>query len=65
MKAMQKLLNTMPIIAIKFNGTSFDCQTKAGYVAANLSFAIEHDSIKEELIINLFAQDCGYALIIY
>ncbi len=49
-KAMQKLLDITPIMAVKFNGTFFDCQTKTGHITANLSFAIERSDIKEELI---------------
>ncbi|MCF6344597.1 MAG: UTP--glucose-1-phosphate uridylyltransferase [Devosiaceae bacterium] len=49
-KAMQKLLAIKPILATKITGTVFDCQTKAGFIAANLSFAIERSDIKEELI---------------
>ena len=47
--AMAELLKEQPVFAYKFNGTRFDCGDKAGFLMANVAFALEHPEIKDTL----------------
>ena len=44
-----ELLKEQPVFAYKFNGTRFDCGDKAGFLKANVAFALEHPEIKDTL----------------
>lgn len=48
--AMASLLNDQPIYGYKFEGKRFDCGSKAGFLRANIAFALENEEIKEELL---------------
>lgn len=48
--AMAVLLQDQPIYGYKFNGKRFDCGSKAGFLKANIAFALENADIKKELI---------------
>ena len=43
--AMAGLIGTQPFHGLRFAGTRYDCGDKAGYVAANLAFALARDDI--------------------
>lgn len=48
--AMASLLEDQPIYGYKFSGKRFDCGSKAGFLKANIAFALENKEIKKELI---------------
>lgn len=48
--AMAKLLQEQSIYGFGYEGTRFDCGTKAGFQMANLSFAMDRPDIKKELL---------------
>lgn len=43
--AIRKLSETQPIYGQRFNGQTFDCGSKAGFLAANYALAMERDDI--------------------
>ena len=43
--AMLKLHANQPFHALKYSGSSFDCGTKVGFLAANVAFALEREEI--------------------
>jgi UTP--glucose-1-phosphate uridylyltransferase len=43
--AMVTLAKTQPFYGLKFEGRSFDCGSKIGFLAANVSYALERDDI--------------------
>lgn len=51
--SMSALLNEQPIFGYKFKGTRFDCGDKAGFLLANMAFALERPEMREKLIPNL------------
>ena len=48
--AMARLLETQSIYGFSYEGTRFDCGTKAGFQMANLSFAMDRPEIRERLM---------------
>ena len=38
---MIKLAKTQPFYGLKFDGRSFDCGSKIGFLAANVAYALE------------------------
>lgn len=48
--AMAVLLQNQPIYGYKFKGKRFDCGSKAGFLKANIAFALEKEDIKKDLI---------------
>jgi UTP--glucose-1-phosphate uridylyltransferase len=51
--AMIRLAQTQPFLGLKFEGASFDCGSKIGFLAANVAYALARDDIapqfREEL----------------
>ncbi len=51
--AIRKLSETQPIYGMKYEGRTFDCGSKAGFLAANVAFALDRPEIaadfREEL----------------
>jgi UTP--glucose-1-phosphate uridylyltransferase len=43
--AMIELARTQPCYALKFEGRSFDCGSKVGFLTANVAYALERDDI--------------------
>lgn len=43
--AMAATIGSVPFHAVRFEGTRFDCGDKAGYLAANIAYALERDDI--------------------
>jgi UTP--glucose-1-phosphate uridylyltransferase len=41
--AMIRLMATQPFHGLKYNGTTYDCGDKIGFLSANVAFALEHD----------------------
>jgi len=48
--AMARLLQTQAIYGYRYEGTRFDCGTKAGFQMANLSFAMERPDLRKQLL---------------
>jgi len=46
--AMLTLARTQPFYGLKFEGRSFDCGAKIGFLAANVAYALERDDIAPE-----------------
>jgi UTP--glucose-1-phosphate uridylyltransferase len=47
--AMLALSKTQPFYGLKFEGRSFDCGSKIGFLAANVAYALARDDIAPEL----------------
>ena len=47
--AMKILLEHQSFTAVQYDGRSFDCGSKVGFIAANLAFALERDDIAPDL----------------
>ena len=43
--AMIQLAKTQPFYGLQFEGRSFDCGSKVGFLAANVSYALEREDI--------------------
>jgi len=43
--AMAQLIGRQPFAGVRFEGDRFDCGDKAGFVAANIAFALERDDL--------------------
>ena len=50
---MMRLLEKQPVYGFKFDGRTFDCGSKLGFLAANVAYALARDDIapafREEL----------------
>jgi UTP--glucose-1-phosphate uridylyltransferase len=44
--AMARTIGTVPFHGLRFEGTRFDCGTKAGFLEANVAFALERGDLK-------------------
>ena len=44
--AMARTIGTIPFHGLRFEGTRFDCGTKAGFLEANVAFALERGDLK-------------------
>jgi UTP--glucose-1-phosphate uridylyltransferase len=42
---MLALAKSQPFYGLKFDGRSFDCGSKIGFLAANMSYALERDDL--------------------
>lgn len=47
--AMAELLTEQPIFGFNFEGTRFDCGSKAGFVMANLAYALEREDLRDDI----------------
>jgi UTP--glucose-1-phosphate uridylyltransferase len=47
--AMIELAKTQPFYGLQFEGRSFDCGSKVGFLAANISYALERDDLAAEV----------------
>jgi UTP--glucose-1-phosphate uridylyltransferase len=47
--AMQHLAQTQPFYGVRFQGRTFDCGSKAGFLAANFAYALKREDIAAEL----------------
>jgi UTP--glucose-1-phosphate uridylyltransferase len=45
---MLALSKTQPFYGLKFEGRSFDCGSKIGFLAANIAYALERPDIAPE-----------------
>ncbi|MHA1523346.1 MAG: UTP--glucose-1-phosphate uridylyltransferase GalU [Alphaproteobacteria bacterium] len=47
--AMIELMNSQPFYGVRFNGRTFDCGSKLGFLLANVTLALERDEIAPAL----------------
>ena len=48
--AMIALLERQPFTAVSYKGKSFDCGSKAGFLAANIAFALQRADLRPALL---------------
>ncbi len=48
--AMLALLKTQPFYALEYEGRAFDCGSKAGFLAANLAYALERPDLRDAVL---------------
>lgn len=48
--AMLALLQDQPFTAVKFDGETFDCGSKIGFLLANLAFGLDREDLAKELL---------------
>ncbi|MBC8051000.1 MAG: UTP--glucose-1-phosphate uridylyltransferase, partial [Chitinophagales bacterium] len=46
--AMKTLMETQPFYALKYEGRSYDCGSKLGFLQANVAFALESKELGEK-----------------
>jgi UTP--glucose-1-phosphate uridylyltransferase len=46
---MLRLAQTQPFFGLKFEGKTFDCGSKIGFLAANIAYALARDDIAPAL----------------
>ena len=51
--AMIKLRESQLFTAVEYEGKSFDCGSKVGFLAANVAFALEREDLSDELRVEL------------
>jgi len=47
--AMEMLLDRQPVYGFRFNGKRFDCGDKAGFLMANLAYAMDRPEMAEKI----------------
>jgi len=47
--AMQTLMHSQPFVGVKYEGQSFDCGSKIGFLTANIAYALERDDLAPAL----------------
>jgi UTP--glucose-1-phosphate uridylyltransferase len=47
--AMAKMIGAYPFHGVRFSGTRFDCGTKAGFLKANIAFALARPDLGEDM----------------
>jgi UTP--glucose-1-phosphate uridylyltransferase len=47
---MLKLADQQPFSAYEFGGETFDCGSKAGFILANVAFALDREDIKSLVV---------------
>jgi UTP--glucose-1-phosphate uridylyltransferase len=45
--AMRALLKKQPFYALKYEGRTFDCGSKAGFLAANIAYALDRSDLRD------------------
>jgi UTP--glucose-1-phosphate uridylyltransferase len=51
--ALQTLMHTQPFVGVKYEGQSFDCGSKIGFLTANLVYALDRPDIREGFLAEL------------
>jgi len=57
--AMQTLMHSQSFTGVKYQGQSFDCGSKIGFLTANVVYALDRDDIREGFIKQLRLLDLG------
>jgi UTP--glucose-1-phosphate uridylyltransferase len=47
---MLTLLETQHFFAVEYEGRAFDCGSKAGFLAANVAFAIDRADLRDTVV---------------
>jgi len=47
--AMLKMMETEPYYGVSFNGRTYDCGSKFGFLEANIMLALKHDDVRDEV----------------
>ncbi|WP_068081704.1 UTP--glucose-1-phosphate uridylyltransferase GalU [Polycladidibacter stylochi] len=47
--AMQQLMQEQPFRGVEFKGTTYDCGSKAGFLAANIAYALDNEELAKEI----------------
>ena len=61
--AMQTLMRSQPFAGVKYEGQSFDCGSKVGFLTANVAYALDRDDIADSFLTSLSKLDLQAALI--
>ncbi|MEO1250591.1 MAG: sugar phosphate nucleotidyltransferase, partial [Pseudomonadota bacterium] len=48
--AMAKLIGHQPFHGLRFEGARYDCGDKAGFIAANLAFALDRPDLSDKVM---------------
>jgi UTP--glucose-1-phosphate uridylyltransferase len=48
---------------VQYEGQSFDCGSKIGFLSANIAFALERDDIRKEFLAELAARNITSTLV--
>lgn len=48
--AMQTLMTQQPFVGVKYEGQSFDCGSKLGFLTANVAYALDRDDIGDGFV---------------
>jgi len=48
--SMIELMGSQPFTSLEFEGRSYDCGSKAGFLSANIAFALEQPELAKELV---------------
>ena len=48
--AMAKMIGAAPFHGLRFEGERFDCGDKAGFLEANLAFALDRDDLRDQVL---------------
>jgi UTP--glucose-1-phosphate uridylyltransferase len=57
--AMQTLMKSQPFTGVKYQGKSFDCGSKIGFLTANVVYALDRDDIRDGFVAELRKLDLG------
>ena len=57
--AMQTLMQRQPFTGVKYQGKSFDCGSKIGFLTANVVYALDRDDIRDGFLKELQKLDLG------
>ena len=61
--AMRTLMDRQPFFGVQYEGQSFDCGSKIGFLSANIAFALERDDIRKEFLAELAARNITSTLV--
>ncbi|MCR6671311.1 UTP--glucose-1-phosphate uridylyltransferase GalU [Devosia ginsengisoli] len=48
--AMQTLMHSQPFFGVRYEGQSFDCGSKIGFLTANVAYALDRDDIGDDFL---------------
>jgi UTP--glucose-1-phosphate uridylyltransferase len=51
--AMRTMMASQPFYGVEYEGQSFDCGSKIGFLTANFAYALERDDIREDFLAEL------------
>jgi UTP--glucose-1-phosphate uridylyltransferase len=60
--AMQTMMQQSPFVGVKYEGQSFDCGSKIGFLTANVAYALDRDDIADDFLVALTKLELDSAL---